>query len=162
MLISFPSSPGCEGSREGACGWSHWLIGSIGLFSIYFMTQTKFKGSCDAHRPWRSPHGMKKYCGKSISNHHVLSPPEDQDPPSLESISAQWCVCSQEGCQFTMTGKRQARKEPNDHKPWDCEVLSVSLTLLPPDVLPSAMLSCREFVSSLIFVLNSFWVSFCE
>ena len=81
MLISFPSSPGCEGSREGACGWSHWLIGSIGLFSIYFMTQTKFKGSCDAHRPWRSPHGMKKYCGKSISNHHVLSPPEDQDPP---------------------------------------------------------------------------------
>ena len=29
MLISFPSSPGCEGSREGAYGWSHWLIGSV-------------------------------------------------------------------------------------------------------------------------------------
>ena len=26
MLISFLSSPGCEGSREGVCGWSHWLI----------------------------------------------------------------------------------------------------------------------------------------
>ena len=29
MLISFPSSPGCEGSREGAYGWSHWLTGSV-------------------------------------------------------------------------------------------------------------------------------------
>ena len=29
MLISFPSSPGCEGSREGAYGWSHWLIPSV-------------------------------------------------------------------------------------------------------------------------------------
>ena len=29
MLISFPSSPGCEGSKEGAYGWSHWLIGSV-------------------------------------------------------------------------------------------------------------------------------------
>ena len=46
---------------------------------------------------------------------------------SLESISAEWCVCPQEGCQFRMTDKRQARKEPNDHKPWDCELPSVSL-----------------------------------
>ena len=46
---------------------------------------------------------------------------------SLESISAERWVCPQEGCQFRMAGKRQARKEPNDHKTWDCEVLSVSL-----------------------------------
>ena len=26
MLIGFPFSPGCEGSRERAYGWSHWLI----------------------------------------------------------------------------------------------------------------------------------------
>ena len=39
--------------------------------------QTKFKGSCDAHCPWRSPCGMKKYCGKSISNHRVLGPLDD-------------------------------------------------------------------------------------
>ena len=28
---------------------------------------------------------------------------------SLESISAEWCVCPQEGSQFRMTGKRQTR-----------------------------------------------------
>ena len=56
---------------------------------------------------------------------------------SLESISAERWVCPQEGCQFRMTVKRQARKEPNDHKTWDSPfpsgraVLSVSLTLRP-------------------------------
>ena len=37
MFISFPSSPGCEGSSEGAYGWSHWLIGVTGwVFSRPF------------------------------------------------------------------------------------------------------------------------------
>ena len=27
--------------------------------------QIKFKGSCDAHCPCRSPRGMKQHCGKS-------------------------------------------------------------------------------------------------
>ena len=63
---------------------------------------------------------------------------------SLESISAEWCVCPQEGSQFRMPGKRQTRNEPDDHKTWECEprdrvVLSVSLTLLPstPAALPN-------------------------
>ena len=41
------------------------------------LTHTKFNGSCDAHCPWRSPHGMKNSCGTSTSNHHVLGPLDD-------------------------------------------------------------------------------------
>jgi len=31
----------------------------------YQAHQIKFKGSCDAHCPCRSPHGMRKHCGES-------------------------------------------------------------------------------------------------
>ena len=76
-------SPGQEGivlriKRQTQDFWSQQKQAHIN----YWPVQIKFKRSCDAHCPCRSPHGVKKHCGESQP---VLGPMDAPQSATLHS-----------------------------------------------------------------------------